>query len=61
MTATSASPDPIDMLCEKCGETFSAFLHEMADKNAKVVLCPKCRANRDCKPDVDAEPTARPH
>ena len=25
-----------------CGETFSDFLHEMADQNAKVVTCPKC-------------------
>jgi len=34
--------DEIDMLCEECGQTFSAFLHEMADQNAKVATCPKC-------------------
>jgi DNA-directed RNA polymerase subunit RPC12/RpoP len=39
--------DEIDMLCEECGQTFSAFLHEMADQNEKVV-CPNCRASRDC-------------
>ncbi len=30
------------LLCNHCGQTFSAFLHEMAEKNAKVV-CPNCR------------------
>jgi DNA-directed RNA polymerase subunit RPC12/RpoP len=33
--------DPIDLLCEHCGQTFSVFLHEMAEQNAKVV-CPHC-------------------
>ena len=41
------SPDAIDLLCEDCGQTFSAFLHEMADKNAKVV-CPNCRDKSNC-------------
>jgi hypothetical protein len=50
VTGTSASKDSIDLLCESCGETFSAFLHEMAEHNAKVV-CPKCRKNADCKPE----------
>jgi len=31
-----------DLLCEGCGETFSNFLQEMADQNAKVATCPKC-------------------
>jgi uncharacterized Zn finger protein len=34
--------DQIDLLCEDCGETFSDFLHQMADQNAKVATCPKC-------------------
>jgi hypothetical protein len=41
------SDQTIDRLCDKCGETFSAFLHEMADQNLKVV-CPNCRENPDC-------------
>jgi len=49
--------DEIDMLCEKCGQTFSAFLHEMADQNEKVV-CPNCRASRDCSSPKAAEPVA---
>ena len=49
--------DEIDMLCEECGQTFSAFLHEMADKNEKVV-CPNCRASRDCNSPKAAEPVA---
>ncbi|MGA2336593.1 MAG: hypothetical protein WA383_06390 [Terriglobales bacterium] len=52
------SNDSIDLLCEHCGQTFSAFLHEMAERNEKVV-CPNCRANRDCKPAKTAEPIAR--
>jgi len=28
--------------CEGCGETFSNFLQEMADQNARVTTCPKC-------------------
>ncbi len=31
-----------DVLCEGCGETFTNFLQEMADQNAKVAACPKC-------------------
>ncbi|MGD0215398.1 MAG: hypothetical protein ABSB87_19425 [Terriglobales bacterium] len=51
------SNDSIDQLCEHCGQTFSTFLHEMANKNEKVV-CPNCRANRDCKPPKAAKPVA---
>lgn len=36
------SNDSIERLCEDCGETFSEFLHEMAEQNAKVATCPKC-------------------
>src|SRR3977135_4221601 len=49
--------DEIDMLCEECGQTFSAFLHEMADKNERVV-CPNCRAGRDCNSPKATEPVA---
>jgi hypothetical protein len=48
MPSTNASNDSIERLCNHCGQTFSAFLHEMADKNAQVV-CPNCREG-DCKP-----------
>ena len=33
------SDDSID---QDCGETFSEFLDEMAEQNAKVATCPKC-------------------
>jgi DNA-directed RNA polymerase subunit RPC12/RpoP len=52
------SPEQVDVLCEHCGQTFSAFLHEMAEKNAKVV-CPNCGGNRDSKPPKAANPVAR--
>lgn len=49
MTNADMSNDTIEALCNRCGQTFSAFLHEMADQNAKVV-CPNCRQTPDCKP-----------
>jgi uncharacterized Zn finger protein len=42
VSRNSLSKDSIDLLCEDCGETFSEFLHEMAEQNAKVATCPKC-------------------
>jgi DNA-directed RNA polymerase subunit RPC12/RpoP len=48
MTGANASNDSIELLCNHCGKTFSAFLHQMADKNAKVA-CPDCREG-DCRP-----------
>ncbi|MGA2978548.1 MAG: hypothetical protein ABSD76_03055 [Terriglobales bacterium] len=51
------SNDSIELLCNHCGQTFSAFLHQMADKNAKVV-CPNCRETPDCKPAKATKPVA---
>jgi hypothetical protein len=31
----------VEVLCQNCGQTFTAFLKNMADKNARVV-CPHC-------------------
>jgi DNA-directed RNA polymerase subunit RPC12/RpoP len=55
------SEEKIDVLCQKCGQEFSAFLHQMADQNAKVV-CPNCEANEDCEPPraTPAAADARP-
>lgn len=36
------SDNQTDVSCEGCGETFTNFLQEMADQNAKVTTCPKC-------------------
>jgi DNA-directed RNA polymerase subunit RPC12/RpoP len=57
MTSANANNDSIELLCHQCGQTFSAFLHEMADKNAQVV-CPNCRANRDCDRPGGVKPAA---
>lgn len=57
MPDTNMSKDSIELLCNHCGQTFSAFLHQMADKNAKVV-CPNCGGNHDCKPPQAAKPVA---
>jgi DNA-directed RNA polymerase subunit RPC12/RpoP len=57
VTSTNMSSDSIELLCNHCGQTFSAFLHQMADKNAEVV-CPNCRKTLDCKPAKVAKPVA---
>ena len=49
------SDETTDLLCAHCGQTFSAFLHEMADHNAKVV-CPNCGKAHDGKPRKAAKP-----
>lgn len=50
-----ASKDSIELLCHHCGKTFSTFLHQMADKNAKVV-CPNCRGLNECTPAAGKRP-----
>jgi hypothetical protein len=50
------SQEKIDLLCHECGKTFSSFLLEMAEQNAKV-LCPACRANSGCSPTQAAKPS----
>jgi DNA-directed RNA polymerase subunit RPC12/RpoP len=52
------SEQTIDVLCHKCGQTFSAFLHQMEDQNAKVV-CPDCSKNEDCEP-IQNPPSGQP-
>jgi formylmethanofuran dehydrogenase subunit E len=44
----------VQALCEKCGQTFTLFLEEMAAQNQKVV-CPKCAAAKDCRTPVPAQ------
>jgi DNA-directed RNA polymerase subunit RPC12/RpoP len=34
----------MEVLCKNCGQTFTAFLKEMANKNAEVT-CPCCKSN----------------
>ncbi|MGE5726480.1 MAG: MJ0042-type zinc finger domain-containing protein [Acidobacteriota bacterium] len=42
----------VDVVCPRCGATFTAFLKQMAAQNQKVV-CPKCGGEQDCG-QVDA-------
>jgi len=44
----------IEVLCKHCGQTFTAFLKEMADKNARVT-CPCCGTNH--KNGKDSRPS----
>jgi uncharacterized Zn finger protein len=54
------SKDQIDLLCDNCGQTFSDFLHQMADQNAKVATCPKCGKIHETNPEkIQAETRAR--
>jgi uncharacterized Zn finger protein len=48
------SDEKIDVLCGNCGETFSNFLQEMADQNAKVATCPKCGKIHEVSPPAKA-------
>ncbi|SPF36459.1 hypothetical protein SBA1_1520001 [Candidatus Sulfotelmatobacter kueseliae] len=48
------SDDTTDLLCPHCNATFTAFLHELADQNAKVV-CPCCGK---AQPPKAAKPVA---
>ena len=57
MTSANVSNDSIELLCNHCGKTFSAFLHRMATKNAKVA-CPNCRESGNRRP-AKAEPRAK--
>ncbi len=54
------SDEKIDVLCDDCGEAFSAFLHDMADHNAKVTACPKCGKNHEFRPPEAAKPAEAP-
>ena len=38
---------PVNAVCEKCGQTFSIFLEQMAAKNL-LVICPRCAAEEQC-------------
>ncbi len=58
-TNTDPSNDSIELLCNRCGKTFSTFLHQMADQNAKVV-CPECAANPECKLTNDGTLSSHP-
>lgn len=42
MSDEAVKNDAVEPLCEGCDETFSEFLNEMAEQNAKVATCPKC-------------------
>jgi predicted Zn finger-like uncharacterized protein len=35
------SDQKVELTCKHCGEAFSAFLSEMAERNGKVT-CPNC-------------------
>jgi phage FluMu protein Com len=56
--ASHESNDSIEALCNHCGQTFSTFLHQMANKNAEVV-CPRCRESNNCTSVKDEQAVAR--
>ena len=55
---TNMSDEKVDLLCDDCGQTFSDFLQEMAEQNAKVATCPKCGKIHEFSPKT-AKPGAR--
>jgi DNA-directed RNA polymerase subunit RPC12/RpoP len=49
----------VEVLCKNCGQTFTAFLKEMAAKNAEVT-CPHCgKNNGNSAPSGAIPPAAR--
>jgi putative FmdB family regulatory protein len=49
----------MEVLCKNCGKTFTAFLQEMADKNA-VVTCPSCgKSGENSGPSAAMPPAAQ--
>jgi DNA-directed RNA polymerase subunit RPC12/RpoP len=60
MSNENEKEDKTDLLCADCGQTFSDFLQEMADQNAKVATCPKCGKIHEFEPSKDAKPVAGP-
>jgi DNA-directed RNA polymerase subunit RPC12/RpoP len=48
----------IEVLCKNCGQTFTAFLKEMAAKNAEVT-CPYCGKSAGNPPQNSAMPACR--
>jgi DNA-directed RNA polymerase subunit RPC12/RpoP len=53
------SEPTIELLCKNCGQTFTAFLKEMAEKNA-VATCPCCgKSDGNTLPSRAMPPAAR--
>jgi predicted nucleic acid-binding Zn-ribbon protein len=50
--------EKLDRLCRHCGQAFSTFLHQMAERNAKVACCPKCGKPHLHKPAKAEKPSA---
>jgi DNA-directed RNA polymerase subunit RPC12/RpoP len=49
----------MEVFCKNCGKTFTAFLKEMADKNAEVT-CPSCgKSGENCGPSAAMPPAAQ--
>ena len=59
MNDETAKSDAVEPLCNDCDETFSEFLTEMAEQNAKVATCPKCGKIHGHGKTKTTEPTAQ--
>ena len=52
-----ANDPAIDVFCKHCGQTFTTFLKEMAEKNYKAT-CPCCGEHTQYSPSDIATPPA---
>ena len=59
MNDNTVNSDALEPLCNDCDETFSEFLTEMAELNAKVATCPKCGKIHDFVKAKPAEHRAK--
>jgi hypothetical protein len=51
------SEQAVDVFCKHCGKTFSTFLQQMAEQNAKA-LCPCCGESAQYSPSDIVTPGA---
>jgi len=45
------SDEKVEVLCQNCGQAFSAFLREMAEHNGKLT-CPNCSKSRNYSANI---------
>jgi predicted Zn finger-like uncharacterized protein len=55
MANKNMNGEATDLLCPHCNATFAAFLHDLAEKNARVV-CPSCGKEHGSKPPKAGKP-----
>ena len=61
MSDETVNTDALEPLCNDCDATFSEFLNEMAEQNAKVATCPQCGKIHDFSKPKPGDEAAHDH